>query len=95
MQRHKQQRVRLEGDGKMKQYLSYGGGVNSTALLLHFIDHGVDFEAVFANHETDLPETYEYVGSVLFKANLSFFGFTMLIEICLRLFWRFLFESPH
>lgn len=45
----------------MKRYLSFGGGVNSTALLLLLTDEGVDFEAVFVNHGTDYPETYEYV----------------------------------
>jgi 3'-phosphoadenosine 5'-phosphosulfate sulfotransferase (PAPS reductase)/FAD synthetase len=42
-------------------YLSFGAGVNSTALMLYLLDRGVDFEAVFVNHGTDYPETYEYV----------------------------------
>lgn len=45
----------------MKRYLSFGGGVNSTALLLLLTDEGVDFEAVFVDHGADYPETYEYV----------------------------------
>ena len=45
----------------MKHYLSFGGGVNSTALMLLLQDQGVDFESVFIDHETDYPETYEYV----------------------------------
>lgn len=45
----------------LKLQLSYGGGVNSTALLLLMIEAGVDFEAVFINHGGDWPETYEYV----------------------------------
>lgn len=45
----------------MKKYLSYGGGVNSTALLLLLKDRGIDFETVFVNHGTDYPETYEYI----------------------------------
>ena len=28
----------------MKKYLSYGGGVNSTALLLWLLDEGEEFE---------------------------------------------------
>ncbi|HPI98137.1 MAG TPA: phosphoadenosine phosphosulfate reductase family protein, partial [Synergistales bacterium] len=45
----------------MKTYLSYGGGVGSTALLLWMMDKGWNFEAVFVNHGGDWPETYEYV----------------------------------
>ena len=44
-----------------KQYLSFGAGVNSTALLLLLIDQGEEFETVFVNHGGDYPETYEYV----------------------------------
>ena len=45
----------------MRNYLSFGGGVNSVAMYLHLIEQGVEFEAVFVDHETDWPETYEYV----------------------------------
>ncbi len=45
----------------MKKYLSYGGGVNSTAMMILLKNKGVDFEAVFSNHGGDYPETYEYV----------------------------------
>lgn len=45
----------------MKKYLSYGGGVNSTALLILLTEEGEEFEAVFADHGGDYPETYEYV----------------------------------
>ena len=45
----------------MKNYLSFGGGVNSVALYLYLADQGIDFEAVFVNHYTDWPETYDYV----------------------------------
>ena len=47
----------------MKQYLSYGAGVGSTALLCYMIE-GVrcgDIEVVFCDHGADWPETYEYV----------------------------------
>ena len=44
----------------MKHYLSFGGGVNSVALHLLMIQEKFDFEAVFVNHGTDWPETYEY-----------------------------------
>lgn len=44
-----------------KQYLSFGAGVNSTALLLLLTDRGEDFETVFVNHGGDYPATYKYV----------------------------------
>lgn len=52
--------VKTSGD-TMKNYLSFGGGVNSVALYLLMQDLGMDFEAVFVNHGGDWPETYEYV----------------------------------
>lgn len=45
----------------MKKYLSYGGGVNSTAMMILLKNKGIDFEAVFSDHGGDYPETYEYV----------------------------------
>ena len=52
----------------MKNYLSFGGGVNSVAMYLLLMDQGMEpgdpdkgFEAVFVDHGTDWPETYEYV----------------------------------
>jgi hypothetical protein len=45
----------------MKNYLSFGGGVNSVALYLYLVDCMVDFEAVFVDHGADWPETYEYL----------------------------------
>jgi len=41
--------------------LSFGGGVNSVALYILLEREGVEFEAVFADHGADWPETYEYV----------------------------------
>ncbi len=48
------------GDG-MKNYLSFGGGVNSVALYLLMEELGMEFEAIFVDHGGDWPETYEYV----------------------------------
>lgn len=45
----------------MKAFLSMGGGVNSTALMLWLLDQGIEFEAVYADHGADWPETREYV----------------------------------
>lgn len=44
----------------MKNYVSFGGGVNSVALHLLLIKEKVDFQSVFVDHETDWPETYQY-----------------------------------
>jgi 3'-phosphoadenosine 5'-phosphosulfate sulfotransferase (PAPS reductase)/FAD synthetase len=51
---------RITGEDKMN-YLSFGGGVDSTALMLLLLDKNIKFETVFVDHETDYPETYEYV----------------------------------
>ncbi len=55
----------------VKVYLSHGGGVNSWALYLWLIEQGEkpeeDFEAVFVNHGTDWPETYEYMDMMIAK----------------------------
>lgn len=45
----------------MKKYLSFGGGVNSVAMLIMLTDQGEDFEAVFVDHGIDWPETYKYL----------------------------------
>ena len=45
----------------VKRYLSFGAGVDSTALMLLLLDEGRDFETVFIDHGGDYPETYEYV----------------------------------
>ena len=42
-------------------YLSYGGGVNSTAMLLLLKDEGWEFESIYVDHGCDWPETREYV----------------------------------
>jgi len=44
----------------MRKYLSFGGGVNSVAMMLMLLDQKDDFEAIFVDHGTDWPETYEY-----------------------------------
>ena len=44
----------------MKNYLSFGGGVNSVAMMLLLLDQKQEFESIFVDHGTDWPETYEY-----------------------------------
>lgn len=74
----------------MKRYLSFGGGVNSTALLLLLVDEGVEFEAVFVDHGTDWPETYEHVqlmqerGYPITVLRPDFRGFDNLYEYALH-----------
>ena len=45
----------------MRRYLSFGGGVNSTALYILLEQEGMEFEAVFAHHGADWPETYGHI----------------------------------
>ena len=45
----------------MKAYLSFGGGVDSTALMLLLLDESREFETIFVNHGGDYPETYAYI----------------------------------
>lgn len=42
--------------------LSYGGGVNSTALLLEWLRRGNELDAlIFADPGSEMPETYEFI----------------------------------
>lgn len=72
----------------MKNYLSFGAGVGSTGLMLHMIDHEIDFESIFCNHETDLPETYEYItylqnqGFKITEIKPNYEGHSSLYEYC-------------
>lgn len=54
----------------MKKYLSYGGGVNSTAMMVLLKNQGVEFESVFAHNGGDYPETYEYVKALQVRGYL-------------------------
>ena len=72
----------------MKEYLSFGGGVNSVALYLLLEQKGIDFEAIFANHKTDYPETYEYInylrkrGFKITEIKPNYEGYSSLYEYC-------------
>jgi hypothetical protein len=74
----------------MKNYLSFGGGVNSVAMCLLLEDQGVDFKAIFVNHGTDHPETYEYLeyftgkGHPVTEIKPDVEGFDTLIEYYLH-----------
>lgn len=45
----------------MKNYLSFGAGVNSVALYVLMERIGLEFEAIFVDHGGDWPETYKYI----------------------------------
>ena len=45
----------------MKNYLSFGGGVNSVAMMLYCLDESWEFEAVFVDTGCEMPETYNYL----------------------------------
>jgi len=48
--------------GSMTTILSYGGGVNSTALLLEWLRRGNSMDAlIFADPGSERPETYDYI----------------------------------
>ncbi len=55
----------------IKQYLSYGGGVNSTAMLLLLHDEGLEFESIYVDHGCDWPETKEYVQMIAKKYSIT------------------------
>ena len=77
----------MKGD-TIKKYLSFGGGVNSTALMLWLKDQAIEFETIFANHETDWPETYEYIeylrkkGFEIIDIKPNYEGHSSLYEYC-------------
>ena len=50
----------------MRNYLSFGGGVNSVALYLLLMEQGVEFEAVYV-WMPDWPETHEYLMMMEYK----------------------------
>ena len=46
----------------IRHVLSFGGGVNSAALMVVLIQEGLPFdEAVFADTGGEVPETYQYL----------------------------------
>jgi 3'-phosphoadenosine 5'-phosphosulfate sulfotransferase (PAPS reductase)/FAD synthetase len=46
---------------ELTHWLSFGAGVNSVAYYMYMIEKEIKFEAVFAHHGSDYPETYEYM----------------------------------
>jgi len=52
---------------KMNKYLSYGGGINSTAMLILLTNYHKNFEVVFVDHGGDYPETYKYTAMLQAK----------------------------
>lgn len=54
-------RIEEKAARPVHHYLSLGGGVNSVALMLWLLDHGIEHEAVYADLGSDYPETRVYV----------------------------------
>lgn len=87
---------------KMGNYLSYGGGVNSTALYLHLLDQGwipgdpdKGFEAVYVDHKTDWPETREYVKDFATKYPVTIIDPAVRIEKDIHKDFDDLYEYAH
>lgn len=80
----------------MKNYLSFGGGVNSVAMLLMLLDMGWDFESVFSDTGSERPETYAYLEMLLAKGykitwlKVNQGGFDNLYDYC----WRYEMVPP-
>src|ERR1700688_704068 len=54
--------TRGAGQTKTTSVLSYGGGVNTSALMIMLVRRRMPFDvAVFADTGAELPETYEYL----------------------------------
>jgi len=76
----------------MKKYLSFGGGISSTALLLLLNERREEFETIFVNHGGDYPETYEYVdylrkqGFEITEIIPDVEGCSTIVEYCKK--WR-------
>lgn len=71
----KQEKIMIK-ERKAKYILSYGAGVNSTALMIFLIRNKYPLDGiVFADTGNELPETYEYLNiarSYLKKHNIPF-----------------------
>jgi hypothetical protein len=80
----------------MKNYLSFGGGVNSVAMYLILMDEGMcpggpvnGFEAIYVDHGCDWPETRQYVRDFAAQYPLTILtpsveGFSNLYEYALH-----------
>jgi len=68
--------------------LSFGGGVNSVALMLWLYDKETEFESVYVDHKCDWPDTYEYMsyledkGYEITKVSVNVNGFDNLYDYC-------------
>jgi 3'-phosphoadenosine 5'-phosphosulfate sulfotransferase (PAPS reductase)/FAD synthetase len=74
----------------MKNYLSFGGGVNSTAMLIMLHEQGLEFESIYVDHGCDWPETLDYIAMIqthypitILKPDVE--GFDNLYDYC----WRY------
>jgi 3'-phosphoadenosine 5'-phosphosulfate sulfotransferase (PAPS reductase)/FAD synthetase len=75
-------------------YLSFGGGVNSTAMMLLLQDQEIDFKAVFVDTGCEWPETYQFL-EYLKKRGYEFTWLKPVVEDTTTLYdyllkWRIL-----
>jgi hypothetical protein len=79
----------------LRNYLSFGAGVNSVALYLLMVELGIEFEAVFSDTGCEWPETYHYLAMfqwwtkanglrsvTILKPDVEKIGPSRLIEYC-------------
>ena len=63
----------------MKKILSFGGGINSTAMLIELVKSGkAPDHVIFADTGGEFPETYKHIGTM--QSWLA--GFGVKIEVC-------------
>lgn len=55
----------------MRNYLSWGAGINSTAMLLLLYDEGQEFESIYVDHGCDWPETRAYVRMIAKRYSIT------------------------
>ena len=54
--------VGMERESDARYVASYGGGVNSTAMIIHLVNNGLPLDCVvFSDTGNEMPETYEYL----------------------------------
>jgi len=77
----------------VRHYISYGGGVNSTALICLLQELGIEAEIVFCDTGAEMPHTYEYIKYLrrkgfeitVLKPNVD--GCSSLYEYCVKRGW--------
>lgn len=66
----------------MRNYLSFGAGVNSVALYLLMVEQGIKFEALFSDTGCEWPETYSFLETFKVKHHVTIIKTSGLLEYC-------------